>query len=69
MFYAALFLLSSYFHCIAGQSTQDVAQIFKTMQIVPDVIPEFHPIVPFQVTYNITVFPGQNLTKKGLVPS
>jgi hypothetical protein len=52
----------------AGQSFRDIERTFKTAGVVPDVLPSFHPSALLQVTFqNITIVPGQNLTKEGML--
>jgi|SRR5271170_1995453 len=52
---------------VAGQSLTDIKQTFHDAGVVPDVLPAFHPSALLQVTFpNITIVPGQNLTKEGI---
>jgi hypothetical protein len=51
----------------AGQSLRDIKRTFDDAGVVPDVLPTFHPSALVQVTFpNITIVPGQNLTKQGI---
>jgi len=65
-----LFLISL-FHLfvqlVSGQSPQDIAQVFQTTEIVPDVIPSFDPSVVLQVSFGAPITPGQSLTPNGKV--
>ena len=50
-----------------GESLRDIKHTFDDAGVVPDVLPTFHPSVLLRVTFpNITVVPGQNLTKEGI---
>ena len=49
-----------------GQSFKEIKRTFNTAGVVPDVLPAFHPSALLQVNFqNITIVPGQNLTKEG----
>jgi hypothetical protein len=51
----------------AGESLRDIKRTFDDAGVVPDVLSTFHPSALLQVTFpNITIVPGQNLTKEGI---
>jgi len=54
---------------VYGQSPADVAKVFDTTQIVPDVIPSFDPTVVLQVSFGNPITPGQSLTVNGKLSS
>jgi len=67
MFYAALLLTLLQFHqAIAQQTIQDIGQLFRSTQVVPDVIPAFNPSVHLGVSFDKIIIPGQNLTRNGI---
>jgi len=50
----------------AAQSIEDITQIFRSAQIVPNVIPAFNPSLLLDVSFGArTVVPGETLTKNG----
>jgi hypothetical protein len=60
-------ILLGFVHAItAAQSIQDIGQLFRSAQIVPDVIPAFNPSVLLDVTFRTrSVLPGETLSKNG----
>lgn len=51
----------------ATQSIQDITTVFRSAQIVPDVIPAFNPSLLLDVSFGgRTVVPGETLTKNGI---
>ena len=71
MFCPKLFLLILLlvWNAAADQSIQEVSQVFRDTQIVPDVIPAFNPSVLLGVSFGEDVTPGQNLTTNGMKPA
>jgi phosphatidylethanolamine-binding protein len=49
-------------HTVFCQSPSDIAKVFLTTQIVPDVIPSFNPSVTLEVSFGIQITAGQSLT-------
>ena|SRR5947207_413375 len=50
-----------------SQQLTQVTQAFIDSHVVPDVLPDFHPSLSFQVSFlNTTIVPGQNLTKESI---
>ena len=50
----------------ATQSIQDITEVFRSAQIVPDVIPAFNPSLLLDVSFGgRIVVPGEILTKNG----
>lgn len=48
-----------------AQTTQDIAQLFELNKILPDLLPSFNLTVLLEVSYNITVIPGEILSQVG----
>jgi hypothetical protein len=67
MFYSLIFFALSLFQFqrAQGQSLQEISQLFRTTDVVPDVIPAFNPSVLLQVTFGSPIIPGQTLTPNG----
>ena len=49
----------------ALQSIQEISQLFRTTQIVPDLIPAFNPSVLLHISFAKEVIPGQIVAKNG----
>ena len=62
-----LFFASQLLVCVLSQSPQDIAEVFQTTQIVPDVIPLFNPSVVLQVSFGAPITPGQSLTTNRMI--
>ena len=48
-----------------AQSPRDIGQLFRMDGIVPDLLPVFEPTTLLQVTYGLTLVPGQILSQNG----
>ena len=66
MFSQVFFSLLLIQSAAARMSVQDVAQLFRSTQVVPDILPSFNPLVFLNVKYANEVVPGQTLTVKGI---
>ena len=51
-----------------AQSLSDIAQLFGVNRIVPDLLPSFAPSVLLEVSYNVTVIPGEIFSQTGIFP-
>ena len=47
----------------AVQSIQDISQLFRSTQLVPDLLPSFNPSVLLDGSFAKEVVPGQSLSK------
>lgn len=70
MFWSAIlaFSLLQFHYYAKAQSLRDMAQLFLTTHIVPDILPAFNPSVLVEVSFNTQIIPGQNLTENGTEP-
>jgi hypothetical protein len=66
MFWIVAILFFFRFHSATAQSPQDIQQLFEVDQIVPDLLPVFNPVALLEVTYNVTVIPGQILSQNSI---
>lgn len=64
--HTSVLILSLYLRIVLAQSPKDIGQLFEVNGIVPDLIPEFDPIVLLQVSYGFTLVPGEILSQNGM---